>query len=136
MIQEGILDGECMYSATRSSGPGGQHVNKVSTRVELRFDVIHSKILSSEEKQIVIEKLSNRITREGILLLVSQSERSQHENKEKVTARFYKMLNKALMPVRKRVPTRPTAASNVRRLETKKIRSEKKTLRKVNPEQF
>jgi ribosome-associated protein len=134
MIQGRNLESECIYSASRSSGPGGQHVNKVNTRVELRFDVKNSRLLSDIEKQVIMQKLASRITQEGVLILVSQTERSQYDNKEKVTKRCYKLLEKALTPVKKRIPTRPTAASKARRLDTKKIKSVKKIRRKVDLE--
>ena len=122
---------EFIFNASRSSGPGGQHVNKVSTRIELRFDITSSLLLREEEKIIVMSKLASRISKEGILILVSQSERSQYDNKTKVTEKFYKLLEKALTPAKKRKPTRPTAASKAKRLDSKRIRSEKKKFRKI-----
>jgi ribosome-associated protein len=121
---------EFVFSATRSSGPGGQHVNKVSSRVELRFDVNASKLLHEEEKKLVLHKLANRISKEGFLLLVSQTERSQYDNKIKVIGKFNTLIRKALTPVKKRIKTSPTAGSRVKRLETKLLHSEKKTRRK------
>lgn len=135
-IQENILKGrdfdtELVFSASRSSGPGGQHVNKVSTRIELRFDVLSSKLLTHEEKEIVMNKLSGKITRDGILVLHCQSERSQYDNKSRATENFYKLLIKALTPVKKRKPTRPTPVSKEKRLETKRMLADKKNRRKV-----
>ncbi len=135
-IQNNILTGrnfdvELIFSASRSSGPGGQHVNKVSTRVELRFDVPSSKLLNDEEKMIIMTKLAARITKEGVLILHSQSERSQNDNKSRVTENFYKLIVKALTPVKKRKPTKPTAVSKQRRLETKRKLADKKNRRKV-----
>ncbi len=135
-IKENILtgrdfDAELVFSASRSSGPGGQHVNKVSTRVELRFDVLSSKLLTHEEKNIIMSKLANKITQEGMLVLNSQSERSQYDNKSKVTENFYKLVIKALTPVKKRKPTRPTPISKEKRLETKRMLANKKNRRKV-----
>jgi ribosome-associated protein len=121
---------EFVFNATRSSGPGGQHVNKVSTRIELRFDVLASHLLQDEEKNVILGKLASRISKEGILILVSQSERSQHDNKTKVIEKFYKLLEKALTPAKKRKPTHRTASSKAKRLEAKRIRSEKKKFRK------
>ena len=129
------FDVELLFSASRSSGPGGQHVNKVSTRIELRFDVPASLLLQEGEKNVIMSKLASRITKEGILLLVSQTERSQYDNKTKVIEKFYRLLEKALTPVKKRKPTRPTAASKAKRLEVKHIKSEKKVLRKTTFEE-
>ena len=129
------FDVEFLFSASRSSGPGGQHVNKVSTRMELRFDVPASLLLQEGEKNVIMSKLASRITKEGILLLVSQTERSQYDNKTKVIEKFYRLLEKALTPVKKRKPTRPTAASKAKRLEVKHIKSEKKVLRKTTFEE-
>lgn len=124
------LTQELVFNATKSSGPGGQHVNKVSTRIELRFDVPGSQLLLEEEKEIIQHKLSSRISKEGILILVSQSERSQLGNKIKVIERFNNLIMKALAPVKKRRKTKPTLASRKKRLEVKHIHSIKKARRK------
>jgi len=126
------FENEFVFNATRSSGPGGQHVNKVSTRIELRFDIAATKMMSEEEKETIKNKLARRITKENILIIVSQSERSQYDNKAKVTEKFYKLIEKALTPEKKRKPTRPTASSKAKRLEEKQIKAEKKALRKVS----
>ncbi len=122
--------GELQYSASRSSGPGGQNVNKVSTKVELRFHVASSQLLTESEKELIAEKLAPRINAAGELLLVAQSERSQLKNKEKVTEKFYALITKALTPRKKRKATRPSMASREERLETKRRQSEKKERRK------
>lgn len=124
------FDTEFVFSASRSSGPGGQHVNKVSTRIELKFDVTASLLLQEDEKATILNKLAGRITKEGILRIVSQSERSQYDNKIKAVERFYILLEKALTPVKKRKPTRPTLSSKTKRLNSKHIVSEKKAMRK------
>jgi ribosome-associated protein len=131
-IQERDFSGEFIYSSSRSSGPGGQNVNKVNTRVELRFNLADSALLNDAEKTKIQTILGNRINKEGYLILVSQSERSQLANKKKVTELFNKLLKKALMPVKKRKPTRPTLASKERRIESKKLLSQKKALRKMD----
>jgi len=131
-LQSRDLSGEVCYSTSRSSGPGGQNVNKVNTRVELRFNITGSALLNEEEKEKIHTVLQNRINKEGFLILVSQSERSQIMNKKKVTERFYNLLHKVLMPVKKRKPTRPTRASKERRIESKKLLSRKKALRKID----
>jgi ribosome-associated protein len=124
------LETEFVFSASRSSGPGGQNVNKVNTRVELRFSVISSEFITSNEKQIIQTKLKNRINSDGELILVAQSERSQWRNREKVTAKFFELIEIALTPVKRRIKTSPTYASRVKRIENKKKMSLKKQLRK------
>jgi ribosome-associated protein len=130
-MQERDLSGELIFSSSRSSGPGGQNVNKVNTRIELRFNIPGSALLNDEEKAKLQSVLGNRINKEGFLILVSQTERSQLANKKKATERFYKLLQKALTPVKRRKPTRPTLASKERRIESKKLQSRKKELRKL-----
>ncbi len=125
------FENELNFSASRSSGPGGQNVNKVSTRVELRFSVVDSQILNDYEKRIIQEKLATRINNEGYLIITSQSERSQFDNRQKTIEKFYSMLRKALTPVKKRIPTKPNAAARQKRLESKKVISRKKELRKA-----
>ena len=121
---------EFVFSASRSSGPGGQNVNKVSTKVELRFHVMNSAILSLEEKNLLYEKLVNKITREGELVIVSQTERSQLKNKEAVIEKFYRLLKRTLTPRKKRKTTQPPPESVEKRLEEKRIRAELKEKRK------
>jgi ribosome-associated protein len=120
---------EFTFTFSRSSGPGGQHVNKVSTKVELRFNVLESNLLTTEEKEIILIKMTKKINAEGEIILVSQSERSQLMNKEKVIEKFYLLLVKALTPVKKRKPTKPSRAAKEKRLEEKRMQSEKKELR-------
>jgi len=121
---------EIIFNASRSSGPGGQNVNKVSTKVELRFNVLHSDLLSEKEKEILLARLEKKINSEGFLIIVSQSERSQLKNKEKTIEKFYTLLKKSLTPVKKRKPTKPDAAAIEKRLEEKKMNAEKKLRRK------
>ncbi len=128
---------ELIFKAVRSSGPGGQNVNKVNTRVELRFDVSNSLLLNEKEKTLLISRLGKRISKEGFLLIVSQSERSQLKNKEECVRKFYLILEKTLKPKKKRTPTSPTLSSKKKRLEGKKQLSEKKISRSgknINPD--
>jgi len=121
---------ELRYRTTRSSGPGGQHVNKTDTQVELLFDVAHSPSLDDSQRQRIVSKLKNLIDQDGVLHLTAQTERSQLRNREIVTARFQEVLAAALRVPKKRRPTRPTAASKTKRLESKKRRGQIKQLRR------
>lgn len=120
------LSSEFEFRTSRSSGPGGQNVNKVNSRVELRFDVSNSALLTDTQKTILLQKLASRLTVEGVLILSSQEDRSQLSNKDLVVARFYELLAKALKPVRKRRASQPTRASVERRIQVKRIRAERK----------
>jgi len=121
---------EVTFSASRGGGPGGQNVNKVSTKVELRFDVNDSETLPETQKQRILSKLKNRITTDGELVLTSSVERTQWRNKEKVTQKFFELVEQALTPPKKRIKTKPTKASKAKRLENKKKQGQKKELRK------
>ena len=121
---------EVTFSASRGGGSGGQNVNKVSTKVELRFDVNDSETLPETQKQRILSKLKNRITTDGELVLTSSVERTQWRNKEKVTQKFFELVEQALTPPKKRIKTKPTKASKAKRLENKKKQGQKKELRK------
>ena len=120
---------ELTYRASRSGGPGGQHVNTSSTRVEVTFDVGRSPSLDEAQRSLILERLANRINSEGELLLVEGGSRSQHQNKEAVTERLVELLREALVVQKPRKKTRPPRAAKEERLETKKRRSEVKRLR-------
>jgi len=93
---------ELHFKAVRSSGAGGQHVNKVSSKVELYFDLASSESFTEKEKQLLLKNLSNRINKEGILKIYSSESRSQHTNKEKVVKRLFKIIEKGLIVPKKK----------------------------------
>ncbi|MEN6454019.1 MAG: alternative ribosome rescue aminoacyl-tRNA hydrolase ArfB [Prolixibacteraceae bacterium] len=123
------LENEFVFQTSRSSGPGGQNVNKVNSRVELRFDVLNSVLLTEGQKGILQMKLASKLTSEGVLIVASQESRSQLENKELSVQKLYKLISGALKPVKKRKPTRPTKSSEEKRLQKKKLQAEKKVQR-------
>jgi ribosome-associated protein len=120
---------EITYRASRSGGPGGQHVNTSSTRVELVWDVVASSALTEEQRALLMEKLSGRINADGKLALASTATRSQHRNRDDVTERFATLVREALEVPRARRKTKPTKASREERLRSKKRRSETKRIR-------
>lgn len=126
------FSGELSFKASRSSGAGGQHVNKVSSQIELYFDIDNSSILSPDEKELLKKRLKNRVTDEGVLKLVSQESRSQFRNKQLATEKFYELLEKAFTAVKKRIATKPSPASKAKRLLEKKLRSMKKERRRYD----
>jgi ribosome-associated protein len=130
MINPEMLHTELVFQTSRSGGSGGQNVNKVESKVELRFDVRHSAILSDDEKEVLYKKLSTRLTNDQVLVLYHQTERSQLANKEKVLEKFNDLIRKALTVQKKRRPTRPTLASKTERLQTKQRNSTVKQMRR------
>ncbi|MCP4975100.1 MAG: aminoacyl-tRNA hydrolase [Maribacter sp.] len=127
MDKSGLIQ-ELKFKAIRSGGAGGQHVNKVSSKVELTFDVSNSNYLSLIEKERIISKLSNRLTKDSVLILQADEYRSQHRNKELVIKRFIEILEDAMKVQKKRKKSKPTKSSIEKRLKSKK----KAALRKVN----
>ena len=123
---------EFKFKTSQSSGAGGQNVNKVSTKVELDFDVVNSELLTDEQKETILAKLKNKISKEGILQIISQTERSQLGNKEIAIEKFHDLISKCFVEKKKRRPTKPSRGSKERRLESKKRDSEIKNLRKKN----
>ena len=124
------IETELEFKAVRSSGPGGQHANKTSTKVELSFHVENSNGLSQAEKGRIQRKLENRINREGFLKMSSEDSRSQHSNREIVVHNFMELIKSALKRQKPRKKTKPSRASKLKRLHSKKKRSEIKANRK------
>ncbi|UOQ73622.1 alternative ribosome rescue aminoacyl-tRNA hydrolase ArfB [Hymenobacter cellulosilyticus] len=120
---------ELQFQTSRSSGPGGQNVNKVESRVEARFHIGNSQLLSDEQKQTLLAKLASKLTTEGELLLTAQEDRSQLRNKEIVVQKFYDTLRKALHKPKARKATKPSKGAVRQRLESKKKHGEKKANR-------
>lgn len=124
------LSQELQFTTSRSGGPGGQHVNKVSTKVTLRFDVRNSNLLTQEQKAVLEDRLRSKLTSDGVLVLSSQEKRSQLANRENVIAKFDRLMARAFTPRKPRKPTKPSKASIEKRLQEKKKLSEKKRYRR------
>ncbi|ADY29005.1 MULTISPECIES: alternative ribosome rescue aminoacyl-tRNA hydrolase ArfB [Cellulophaga] len=121
---------ELQFKAVRSSGAGGQHVNKVSTKIELTYDLQNSTAVTDKEKERLLLKLSNRLTKENVLLLQCDDSRSQHKNKDLAIKRFLELIKSALIVPKKRKKTKPSRSAIEKRLNTKKKSALKKANRK------
>lgn len=124
-----LLYRELRFSAVRSGGPGGQHANKVSSKVAVLFDIENSQALSEKEKTRLLEKLSFRLNKKNQISLTCDESRSQHKNKQIVVNRLLSLLENALTEEKKRIPTKVGKLEKARRLEAKKKRGLKKSLR-------
>lgn len=129
-MNQKILLNELTFKATRSSGAGGQHVNKVSSRIELSFDLKNAQGVTEDEKNRLLEKLAPRLTKEGVLLLSCSESRSQHKNKKIVIERFFTLLIKNLQVKKARKKSKPTKNAIEKRLKSKKEHTLKKSRRK------
>lgn len=132
MNKENLIK-ELKFKAVRSSGAGGQHVNKVSSKVELIFDLLNSMEFSDEEKELLQKNLKTKLTKEVVLLLQCDKSRSQHKNKELVIKRFLEIITSGLKVPKKRKATKPSKSSIRKRLEKKKKHAFKKASRQKPP---
>jgi ribosome-associated protein len=128
-LTSALLANELEFATSRSSGPGGQNVNKVNTKVTLRWNVSTSSIINPEEKDLLLRKLASRITVDGTLMITAQDKRSQLQNKEEVLSKLDSLLKQAFERKKKRKPTKPSKSAMQNRLDKKNKHSDKKKLR-------
>jgi ribosome-associated protein len=128
-----IDEREIEESFVRSSGPGGQNVNKLSTAVQLRFDVRHSPSLPGDVRERLVRLAGSRMTNDGVLVIMAQRHRTQPRNREDALDRLIELIRQAAVRPVKRRPTKPTKASRERRIEGKKRRADTKHLRRSRP---
>ena len=128
-----IAESELDEQFVRSSGPGGQNVNKTSTAVQLRFDVQGSNSLPADVRARLLRQAANRINSEGVLILEASEYRSQEQNRTAARERLVELVRQASRPPKKRRPTRPSRSARERRLQQKRQRSEKKSRRRFDP---
>ena len=128
-VRLAVPESEISESFSRSGGKGGQNVNKLSTKAEVRWNVDHSLAFTDEEKEKIKYVLKNRINKKGELVVISQEERSQFQNRKLAVERLNRLVSSALIQENERIPTGPTRASKERRLEEKRRQKEKKASR-------
>ncbi|MEJ7646340.1 MAG: alternative ribosome rescue aminoacyl-tRNA hydrolase ArfB [Chryseolinea sp.] len=128
-IDSKLLNSELEFNASRSDGPGGQNVNKVNSKITLRFDVTHSATLTLEEKQLLLTKLANHLTKDGVLVIHAKESRSQLQNKEDVITKLNAIFDKAQATIKPRKKSRPSKTTKEKRIQSKKLNAEKKKWR-------
>ena len=128
------LKREVSYKTSRSSGPGGQHVNKTESRVELSWNLMETVCLKKNQIFLVKQRLASRLTDHGVLIITCEKHRSQYRNRVEVTERFLTLISASLVTLKKRKLTRPTRSSIEKRIKNKKIRGEIKNSRRLRPE--
>ncbi|MDF2452148.1 MAG: Class peptide chain release factor [Bacteroidota bacterium] len=129
-IKERKLIKECVFKTARSGGAGGQNVNKVESKVELWFNISESELLTEDEKELLLKKLSKKLEKETILHLQEQTDRTQLKNKELLKEKFYKLILSGFKVAKVRKPTKVSKAAKAKRLDSKKIKGEIKQLRR------
>lgn len=128
-IRNTDFSSELKFTTSRSGGKGGQHVNKVSTKVELHFDYLNSFILDDEQKRLIGLKLKSFINKDGMMTVVAQEERSQLMNKKRAIGKFYGLLERAFKKTKRRIATKPGPGYQKKRLESKRKHAEIKKTR-------
>ncbi|SDR82418.1 ribosome-associated protein [Formosa sp. Hel1_31_208] len=133
MFDESLLLNELKFKAIRSSGAGGQHVNKTASKIELMFDVEHSAVLTEDQKQRLKSNLQSKLSKAFILIMQCGESRSQHKNKALIISRFLELIKLNLIEEKERIPTKTTKAAKKKRLANKRKKAEKKSYRKPPP---
>ncbi len=136
MLDREAIVKELVYQASRSSGPGGQHVNRTESKVELHWNLEESDAVTNEQKTVLRNKLSARLTNKGVLIMSSQATRSQLKNREIVTRRFLDLIEKLIIPSKPRILTKPGKNAIEKRLKEKRLRAEKKSRRGSADKEF